>query len=157
MTLIRPPQIDLAVVLTQQSPQIDLRLGAYDAATRHFLKSVTNFKNRAISVISDRRNTQAGEIKRVSEKIGSVESETNACKLREIELLKGMRNLFVPIHGELMGCLVIEKEQEERKDAELAVAAFRRQLSTLREKCAAIDGEIEQYRALTSNLLRGLY
>jgi kinetochore protein Spc25 len=89
MTLIRPPQIDLAAVLSQPNPQIDLRIGAYDASTRHFLKSVTNFKNRAISVISDRRNTQAGEIKRVAEKISSVQSETNACKVREIDLLKG--------------------------------------------------------------------
>jgi kinetochore protein Spc25, fungi type len=89
MTVVRPPQIDLATILAQQTPQIDLRINLYDNSTRNFLKSVTNFKHSAISVISDRRNGQVGEIKRVTEKIASVQSETNACKVKEIDLLKG--------------------------------------------------------------------
>lgn len=50
----------------------------------------------------------------------------------------------------------IEREKEERKDAELSVGAFKRQLGSLREKCAAIDAEIEQYRAIGENLRRGM-
>jgi kinetochore protein Spc25, fungi type len=89
---MRPPQIDLASILAQQNPQIDLRLNAYDKSARHFLKSVTNFKNRAIAVINDRRNAQAAEMKRVTEKTQSVESDIKACKVKEIEVLKGMRH-----------------------------------------------------------------
>ena len=59
--------------------------------------------------------------------------------------------------GGLICGAVVEKEQEERKDAELAVAAFKRQLASLREKCSAVDSEIEQYRALVTTLHRGLY
>lgn len=51
--------------------------------------------------------------------------------------------------------LDLEREREERKDGELSVAAFKRQLASLREKCEAIDAEIEQYRAITANLRRG--
>lgn len=47
------------------------------------------------------------------------------------------------------------KEQEERRDAEQSVAALKRQLASLREACAGIDSEIEQYRATISNLQRG--
>jgi kinetochore protein Spc25, fungi type len=49
----------------------------------------------------------------------------------------------------------IEKEQEERRDADLAIAAFKRQLCALKEKSAVIDGDIEQYHASTANLRRG--
>jgi len=63
--------------------------------------------------------------------------ETNQCKLKEIELVADL-----------------EREKEERKEAELSVAAFKRQLGSLREKCAAIDAEIEQYRAINEDLRR---
>jgi hypothetical protein len=152
---MRTPQIDLAAILTQQNPQIDLRLNAYEKSTRHFLKSVTSFKNRAITIINDRRNTQAAEMKRVMEKTQSVEGDTKACKIKEIEVLKGMcaiRDIEISAHA--IGA-EIEKEQEERRDAELALAAFKRQLATLKEKSAAIDGDIEQYRAMTANLRHG--
>lgn len=49
----------------------------------------------------------------------------------------------------------LEREKEERKDAELSVAAFKRQLAALKERCASIEVEIEQYRAITGNLRRG--
>jgi kinetochore protein Spc25 len=50
-----------------------------------------------------------------------------------------------------------EREQEEKKDAEQSVAAYKRQLASLREKVASIDVEIEQYRAITANLRRGTF
>lgn len=49
----------------------------------------------------------------------------------------------------------LEREKEERKDAELSVAAFKRQLATLRDKIASVETDIEQYRALIQNLRRG--
>lgn len=53
------------------------------------------------------------------------------------------------------GHQVLEKEQEERKEAEVSVAAFRRQLASIKEKCASLDAEIEQHRAIVQNLRRG--
>ncbi|GLB36688.1 putative chromosome segregation protein Spc25 [Lyophyllum shimeji] len=134
---MRLPQIDLAATLAAPNPQIDLRLAVYEESTRSFLKAVSNYKNRAIASISERRTAQAAEKKRVLEKTQAVEAETNQCKLREIDLVADL-----------------EREKEERKDAELSVGAFKRQLATLREKCQSIEAEIEQYRAITANLRR---
>ncbi|RDB24638.1 putative kinetochore protein SPC25 [Hypsizygus marmoreus] len=135
--VLRLPQIDLISVLAEPTPTIDLRLSAYDTSTRNFLKAVAHYKNRAIGTITDRRTGQAAEKKKVLEKTQTIEVETNQCKLREIELVADL-----------------EREKEERKDAELSVAAFKRQLASLREKCTSIEAEIEQYRAITSNLRR---
>ncbi|KDR72538.1 hypothetical protein GALMADRAFT_252669 [Galerina marginata CBS 339.88] len=134
---LRLPQIDLAAILSQQHPSIDLRVQTYDNSTRNFLKALTNYKNRAITTISERRKHQASEKKKVAERIHTVEIETNQCKLKEIDLVAQL-----------------EREKEERKDAELSAAAFKRQLATLRDKCASVDTDIEQYRALTQNLRR---
>ena len=49
----------------------------------------------------------------------------------------------------------MEREREERKEAELSVAAFERQLSSIKEQCALLDVEIEQRRAVVMNLRRG--
>ena len=51
--------------------------------------------------------------------------------------------------------LELEREKEERKDAELSVAAFKRQLVSLGDKIATLDVDIQHYRALTQNLRRG--
>jgi hypothetical protein len=90
MAPLRIPQIDLQSLLEQQNPHIDLRLEAYDASTREFLKAVSNYKTRAIAAISERRAQQAAEKKKVLEKCQAVEAETNQCKLRELELVAGM-------------------------------------------------------------------
>jgi kinetochore protein Spc25 len=87
--VLRLPQIDLTSVLADQNPRIDLKLEVYENSTRNFLKAVANYKNRAITTISDRRNNQAAEKKKVIEKTQLVGSETNQCKLKEIELVAG--------------------------------------------------------------------
>ncbi|KAF9466858.1 chromosome segregation protein Spc25-domain-containing protein [Collybia nuda] len=135
--VLRFPQVDLASVLANQNPRIDLRLEVYENSTRNFLKAVANYKNRAIATISDRRNNQTTEKKKIIERTQLVEAETNQCKLTEIELVADL-----------------EREKEEKRDAELSVAAFKRQLASLKERCSSIEVEIEQYRAITGNLRR---
>lgn len=49
----------------------------------------------------------------------------------------------------------LEHEREERKDAELSVAAFKRQLSAMKDKAASVQADIEQYQAIVQNLRRG--
>jgi kinetochore protein Spc25 len=83
----RPPQIDLAMLLQQANPQIDLRISTYDLTTRNFIKAVVHFKSKAIALIAERRDAQAAEIKRAVEKSQLVEAETSECKSKEIELL----------------------------------------------------------------------
>ncbi|KAF6765916.1 chromosome segregation protein Spc25-domain-containing protein [Ephemerocybe angulata] len=134
---VRVPQLDLATILKQPNPHIDLRTNAYETSTRNFLKALTTWKNRSINTISERRKSQVAEKKRLAEKIQQVETETNQCKLREIDLVAEL-----------------EKEKEERQEMELSVAAFKRQLASLRDKCSSIDSEIEQYRVITENLRR---
>ncbi|RXW23465.1 hypothetical protein EST38_g2362 [Candolleomyces aberdarensis] len=133
----RVPQLDLAAILKQPNPHIDLRTTTYENSTRNFLKALTTWKNRSINTLSERRKSQAAEKKRVIEKTHQIEGETNQCKLREIDLVAEL-----------------EKEKEERQELELSVAAFKRQLSSLRDKCSSIDSEIEQYRVITENLRR---
>ncbi|KAJ3565626.1 hypothetical protein NP233_g7511 [Leucocoprinus birnbaumii] len=136
MTIPRP-QIDLSRLLQDQHPSIDLRVHIYEESTRNFLQALVGFKNKAIHDISNRRQKQATEKKKYAEKSQNVEKEINRCKLKEIELVTEL-----------------EREKEECKAAELSVAALQRQLTSLKDKCAAIQGEIDQYRAITGNLRR---
>ncbi|KAF8555950.1 hypothetical protein OG21DRAFT_1507178 [Imleria badia] len=134
---MRHTHIDLASVLAQPNPQVDLQLQAYEISTGNFLKAVTNYTNRAIAEITKNRNAQEADKRKLAERIQVVEAETNQCKLKEIDLLA-----------------VLGKEQEERRDAEQSVAGLKRQLASIREASATIDSEIEQYRATVSNLQR---
>ncbi|SJL13373.1 uncharacterized protein ARMOST_16815 [Armillaria ostoyae] len=133
----RVPQIDLGAVLQADHPVIDLRLESYENETRNFLQNLARFKDLAITQETEERAAFAAETKRLVEKSKEIEAETNQCKVREIELLADLA-----------------REAQERKDAEYSVATFRRQLASLKEKCTAIDGELEEYRAITANLER---
>lgn len=86
---VRVPQLDLAAILEEPNPHIDLKTSTYETSTRNFLKALTIYKNRSINTISERRKAQAAEKKKLSDKIQQVEKETNQCKLREIELVAG--------------------------------------------------------------------
>ncbi|KAG7451977.1 uncharacterized protein BT62DRAFT_926180 [Guyanagaster necrorhizus] len=133
----RAPQIDLSTVLQADHPAIDLRLESYENETRNFLKNLARFKDLVITRETEDRAAFVAETKRLAEKRKEIEAETNQCKVREIELLADLA-----------------REAQERKDAESSVATFRRQLASLKEKCAAIDGELEEYHAITANLER---
>ncbi|KAJ6498505.1 chromosome segregation protein Spc25-domain-containing protein [Mycena vitilis] len=135
--VVRVPQIDLYAVLSEQNPHIDLRVDSYEASTRNFLKAVANYKTRTIATIADKRATHAADKKRTTERIANIEAETNQCKVQEIQLVSDL-----------------QREQEERKEAEVGVAGFKKQLASLRDRCAAIDAQVEHYRAITSNLER---
>ncbi|KAI0671279.1 chromosome segregation protein Spc25-domain-containing protein [Trametes maxima] len=135
--VLRVPKLDLPAVLAQQNPQIDLRLDAYETSTRNFLTAVSNYTQRAVSEISNRKAAYAAEKKRIAEKTQQIETEISQSKLKEIELIA-----------------VLDKEQEEKKESEASVAAFRRQLNSIKEKCASLDVEIEQHRTVAANLLR---
>jgi cell division protein FtsB len=52
---------------------------------------------------------------------------------------------------------VLEREGEETKEAESSVAALRRQVASQREAIAALDADIEQYRARVANLRKGQF
>ena len=52
---------------------------------------------------------------------------------------------------------VLEREREETKEAESSVTALRRQVAAQREAVAALDADIEQYRARVANLRKGMF
>ncbi|KAG1809918.1 chromosome segregation protein Spc25-domain-containing protein [Suillus plorans] len=137
MPQVRPTHIDLASILAEPNPSVDLRLYAYEASTSNFLRAVTNYANRAVAEITKHRNAQEADKKRLVEKTVAVKAETNQCKVKEIELLA-----------------VMEREKEEVREAETSITALKRQLASIRETCQSVDAEIEQYRALTANLKR---
>jgi kinetochore protein Spc25 len=55
----------------------------------------------------------------------------------------------------MTGSSVLQQEQEERKEMESAVNALKRRLASIKEKCASVDAEIEQYRSMVATLERG--
>ena len=95
--LMRHTHIDLASVLAQPNPQVDLQLSAYEISTGNFLKAVTNYTNRAIAEITKHRNAQEADKKKLAERIQAVEAETNQCKLKEIDLLAGVSRILLPL------------------------------------------------------------
>ncbi|KAH8101509.1 chromosome segregation protein Spc25-domain-containing protein [Cristinia sonorae] len=135
--VIRVAKLDLATILQQQNPTIDLRIDAFEESTRNFRNAVALYSQGAMTEITRRKNEFAARKSEYAKRTKQVENETNACKVRELELMK-----------------VLEREQEERKEAETSVAAFRRQLASIKETCASLDVEIEQRRAVVENLKR---
>jgi len=89
MQLIRTIPIDLASILAEPTPTVDLRLHAYEVSTSNFLRAVTNYANRAVAEITKHRNAQEADKKRLIDKTASVKAETNQCKVKEIDLLAG--------------------------------------------------------------------
>ncbi|KAK7676608.1 hypothetical protein QCA50_020422 [Cerrena zonata] len=135
--VVRVSKLDLATVLSQPNPHINLRLGAYETSSRNFLKAVSNYTQRAVTEITHRKNNYVSNKGKIAEKSKQLEQETNQCKVKELELMT-----------------ILGKEQEERKEAESSVAAFLRKLASIKEKCASLDVEIEQRRAIVQNLRR---
>lgn len=82
-------QVDLGLVLSQQNPQIDLRLDAYEQSTRAFLNLVSNYTKQTVAAIADETKVYNAEKARLQEKIQHVQTETNHCKTKEIELIEG--------------------------------------------------------------------
>lgn len=137
-TSLRLPQLDdIQALLAQPNPHIDLHLENFEKSTRNFLKAVSNYKRRAIAALSERRDQTAAARKKILDKCQAVQAETNQCKLKELEL-----------------CAQLEREKEERQEAELAVAGYKRRLSSLKDRISEIDAEIEQYRAIVASLQR---
>ena len=104
--MLRVPKLDLPAVLAQQNPQIDLRLEAYEVSTRNFLKAVSNYTQRAVTEITNRKNTFNSEKKKVAEKTQQVETETSQCKLKEIELIAGASVFLTRCEGYVPTCAI---------------------------------------------------
>ena len=92
--VLRVPRLDLASVLAQQNPQLDLRLDAYEASTRNFLAAVTAYTQRAVGEISARKSAFAVQEKRVADKAQLLDAEIAQCKVREIELASGASSVL---------------------------------------------------------------
>lgn len=95
---LRIPKLDLVTVLEQQNPQIDLRLESYEVSTQNFLRAVSSYTQRAITEITNRKNVHLADRKKYSERIQQIETETNHCKVKEIELIKGVFGVHVVWH-----------------------------------------------------------
>jgi kinetochore protein Spc25, fungi type len=52
--------------------------------------------------------------------------------------------------------LELERERQERHEANEAVANFKRQLSLLHDKCTTYESDIDQLKAQLDNLNRGM-
>lgn len=86
---LRVPKLDLATILAQQNPRIDLKVEAYETSTRNFLKAVSHYAQNAQAEITRRKATFVNEKKRIADKTQNYENETNTCKMKELELIAG--------------------------------------------------------------------
>lgn len=86
---VRVSKLDLAAILQQQNPTIDLRIDAFEESTRNFRNAVASYSDRAMAEIMRRKNEYSTRKSKVAERTKQVENETNACKVRELELMKG--------------------------------------------------------------------
>ncbi|KAL5525865.1 hypothetical protein ACEPAG_7202 [Sanghuangporus baumii] len=127
--------IDLASILESQNPVIDLRIEEFERTSRRFLKAVTAYTARALEEVAQRKTRRAAEMKRIAERTAQVEAEIQTCKIKEIELMEAL-----------------EKEQTEKREAESAVSELKRQFASIKEKCASVDAENEQYTDEVNNL-----
>ncbi|TRM65618.1 chromosome segregation protein Spc25-domain-containing protein [Schizophyllum amplum] len=134
---LRAPRIDLAALVAEDNPQIDLKVDAFDKANRDFLKALGEYKIRYMTAMAEKREQAEAEKKRLAERTRAAEAETNQCKLKEIELLAEL-----------------EREQEEKRKAEMAITSVKRQVETLRKKAAEDETEVENVRAMAENLQR---
>lgn len=81
--------IDLGAILDSQQPVIDLRLKEFEQTTRKFVKAVSEYTNRAIEEINQRKAKHAQETKRLEDRKSQAESEITTCKVKEIKLMEG--------------------------------------------------------------------
>ena len=152
------PQIDLAAILAAQNPQIDLRLDEYERSTRSFMNLVANYTKKTTALVVEKTETYNAEKTRLVEKIQTTKAEINQCKEAEIELVEGKSPLSGSPYIVILNVglsSVLGQEQEERKEMESAVSALKRRLASIKEKCASVDAEIEQYRSMVATLERG--
>jgi len=124
-----------SIVGSQPHPEVDLKLDVYEKKSRALLAAISSYTSRAIDEIMHRKDEHEQLLKREAEKRKMVESEITECKVKEIELMK-----------------VLQKEQEERKDAEAIVSGLKRNLANAKEKSAAVDVEIQQYSSNIKSL-----
>jgi len=144
---------DLKATLSDPNPHIDLRVPIYEESSQNFLNAVNNYKNRSIAAITDKRAKDAAEIKKLNEKTQRVEAETNKCKVQELELMTSeCWNTFLHLRYSTPVALALEKEQAERKDAEIMVATFKRQIASLHERSTTLQAQIDEYRSLNASL-----
>jgi kinetochore protein Spc25 len=87
MSYYRP--IQLANILTQAHPEIDLKLDGYEKKSRILLAAVSSFTSRAIDEIMHRKDEHDQLLKREAEKRKFVDAEVTECKVKELELMKG--------------------------------------------------------------------
>ena len=93
-TFSNPLAIDLVTLIESQKHTIDLRTEEFERTSSQFLKAVKSYKARAREEVAQRKTRYVTEVKRVTEKSTQIEQEIQACKVKEIELMQGMRNAF---------------------------------------------------------------
>lgn len=92
--VLRVPKFDLAALLAQQNPHIDLRIEAYETSTRNFLKAVSQYTQVAQAEITRRKNEHLRTRKQIAEEIQKKEKDINQCKVKELELIAGASYLL---------------------------------------------------------------
>lgn len=157
MTASYRPHVDLAAVLAAQNPRIDLRLDEYERSTRSFMNLVANYSKRTTASVVEKTDAYNTEKTRLGEKTQSTKTEINQCKEAEIELVEGKPHSRSgsSLRSSALSSPVLKQEKEERKEMESSVNALKRRLASIKEKCASVDAEVEQYRSMVATLERG--
>lgn len=88
----RRPKTDLAALLSEQTPHIDLRLGDYERITRRFRERITKYAEDAIKAIGEGQDKFVADQKMCAEHAQKYEGQINDAKAKELELTTGARS-----------------------------------------------------------------
>ncbi|PPR04663.1 hypothetical protein CVT24_011881 [Panaeolus cyanescens] len=119
-------RINLKKLLDQEKPRIDLQIPTYEASTLSFLSALNTHKQRVIAQCSERAEEAKADLRRATKLIQNADSDIKRFKIQEGELKKQ-----------------IQREAQERQDAEVVVLTLQRQIASVRDSIAAVEAEWE--------------
>jgi kinetochore protein Spc25 len=83
------PKINLASLLSEQNPHIDLHLEEYERRTQWFATRMSGFHDNVQKDILNGQEVFTAEMKRHMERMAKYEEQTNQHKAKELELAAG--------------------------------------------------------------------
>ncbi|KAF9057786.1 hypothetical protein BJ165DRAFT_1605512 [Panaeolus papilionaceus] len=119
-------RINLRELVKQPNPQIDLQIPIYESSALSFMRALTTHKQRIITQHSGRLDHLDTDIRRTNEKSNAQGTSIRKLKIQE---------------GELK--MQLQREAQERHEAEVVVLTLQRQLACLKDSIAAVEAEHE--------------
>jgi hypothetical protein len=84
-----PFKFDLASLLKQDYPTIDLDIDAYDRRMHKFEADINTFAEKAMRGISNQRDAHLVDVRKLADRAVALQEQTRVAQVKEIELAAG--------------------------------------------------------------------